>query len=192
MPPANSAPLPRVTPTTRPSKKISSVSPDNGRTVSGWPTFAAVSKCGVGRSDEPQPAAAGSIETVRTTSDDGIAMSFPIKVCVVCSEEFELKPDKPGFANRCPQCSAPEATAPANQTPRRCRRAQDHRRSQCGVRREAMRELLYSKDRVNPAAHIRPELPNVVPESPCSVPITVKPSKLEIRGSVKPDLSCFL
>jgi hypothetical protein len=37
-------------------------------------------------------------------------MAFPIKVCVVCSEEFELKPDKPGFANRCPQCSEPEAT----------------------------------------------------------------------------------
>ena len=32
-------------------------------------------------------------------------MPFPIRVCVVCEEEFELKPDKPGFANRCPQCS---------------------------------------------------------------------------------------
>jgi hypothetical protein len=30
------------------------------------------------------------------------AMAFPIKVCVVCDEEFELKPDKPDFANRCP------------------------------------------------------------------------------------------
>jgi len=27
-------------------------------------------------------------------------MAFPIKVCVVCGEEFELKPGKPGFANR--------------------------------------------------------------------------------------------
>ena len=36
-------------------------------------------------------------------------MAFPIKVCVICSEEFELKPDKPGFANRCPECSATEA-----------------------------------------------------------------------------------
>ena len=36
-------------------------------------------------------------------------MPFPIKICVVCQEEFELKPDKPGFANRCPQCSAPDA-----------------------------------------------------------------------------------
>ena len=32
-------------------------------------------------------------------------MPFPIKVCVICKEEFELKPDKPGFANRCPQCT---------------------------------------------------------------------------------------
>ena len=34
-------------------------------------------------------------------------MAFPIKVCVVCEEEFELKPDKPGFANQLPgvQCS---------------------------------------------------------------------------------------
>jgi hypothetical protein len=39
-------------------------------------------------------------------------MAFPVKVCVVCDEEFELKPDKPGFANRCPACSAPESTEP--------------------------------------------------------------------------------
>jgi len=35
-------------------------------------------------------------------------MTFPIKTCVVCSEEFELRPNKPGFANRCPECSDPE------------------------------------------------------------------------------------
>jgi len=33
-------------------------------------------------------------------------MAFPIKVCAICSEEFELKPGKPGFANHCPECSA--------------------------------------------------------------------------------------
>ena len=42
-------------------------------------------------------------------------MVYPIKVCSVCSEEFELKTGKPGFANRCPECSEPDATAPANQ-----------------------------------------------------------------------------
>ncbi len=72
-------------------------------------------------------------------------MAFPIKVCVVCSEEFELKPDKPGFANRCPECSEPEpvdsitkqsvdATEP--RTPREVNEA----------RRQAMRDLLYRKD----------------------------------------------
>ena len=44
-------------------------------------------------------------------------MPFPIKVCAICKEEFELKPDKPGFANRCPQCSTEEATLPNQATP---------------------------------------------------------------------------
>ena len=35
-------------------------------------------------------------------------MAFPIKTCVVCHQEFELHPGKPGFANRCPSCSEPE------------------------------------------------------------------------------------
>jgi hypothetical protein len=46
-------------------------------------------------------------------------MAFPIKVCSICSEEFELKPGKPGFANCCPACSEPEpATDSANATQR--------------------------------------------------------------------------
>ncbi len=44
-------------------------------------------------------------------------MPFPIKICVVCNEEFELKPNKPGFANRCPQCSDPEETDPRRKGP---------------------------------------------------------------------------
>ena len=36
-------------------------------------------------------------------------MAFPIRTCVICEEEFELRPGKPGFANRCPACSTPEA-----------------------------------------------------------------------------------
>jgi hypothetical protein len=72
-------------------------------------------------------------------------MPFPIKVCVVCSEEFELRPGKPGFANRCPACSEPEQTEPA---------------AACGVdpgdrktasemneaRRRAIRDMLYRKE----------------------------------------------
>jgi hypothetical protein len=68
-------------------------------------------------------------------------MPFPIKTCVVCSEEFELKPGKPGFANRCPACSEPEANpaAPGPDTLKSSREAN-------AARREAMRNLLYRKD----------------------------------------------
>jgi hypothetical protein len=72
-------------------------------------------------------------------------MSFPIKVCIVCSEEFELKPDKRGFANRCPECSA---TEPADSTTKR-RMDADERKTVMEAneaRRQAMRDLLYRKD----------------------------------------------
>jgi hypothetical protein len=72
-------------------------------------------------------------------------MAFPIKVCVVCSEEFELKPGKPGFANRCPSCSEPEE---ANAKTKQAMDA-DERKSRVEAneaRREAMRNLLYRKD----------------------------------------------
>jgi len=72
-------------------------------------------------------------------------MAFPIRVCAVCSEEFELKPDKPGFANRCPACSEPES---ANPTTKQSMDA-DERRAAAEAneaRRRAMRDLLYRKD----------------------------------------------
>lgn len=75
----------------------------------------------------------------------GAGMAFPIKACVVCSEEFELKPGKPGFANRCPECSEPEATGPVTKRPMDA----DERRAQSAAneaRRKAMRDLLYRKD----------------------------------------------
>jgi hypothetical protein len=71
-------------------------------------------------------------------------MSFPIKVCVVCSEEFELKPDKPGFANRCPACSEPELPGGGNRS-----MDADERKAHSELneaRRGAIRELLYRKD----------------------------------------------
>lgn len=72
-------------------------------------------------------------------------MKFPIKTCIVCEEEFELRPDKPGFANRCPECSQPEATeAGGKQT-----MSADERRSAAEAneaRRAAMKNLLYRKD----------------------------------------------
>ena len=72
-------------------------------------------------------------------------MAFPIKVCVICSEEFELKPDKPGFANRCPACSEPE---PVDSKPKQGLDA-DERKALMEAneaRRRAMRDLLYRKD----------------------------------------------
>ena len=71
-------------------------------------------------------------------------MSFPIKVCVICSNEFELKPDKPGFANRCPDCSTPEADEPAKQSTDAFQRQTE--REVNDARRQAMRDLLYRKD----------------------------------------------
>lgn len=72
-------------------------------------------------------------------------MPFPIRVCVECEEEFELKPDKPGLATRCPQCSEPE---PARTSSGRAMDA-DERKSESEAneeRRKAIRELLYRKD----------------------------------------------
>jgi hypothetical protein len=72
-------------------------------------------------------------------------MGFPIKVCAVCSEEFELKPGKPGFANRCPACSEPEQADPA---PKRGVDADERKslKEANEARRRAMRDLLYRKD----------------------------------------------
>jgi len=73
------------------------------------------------------------------------SMPFPIKVCAICSEEFELKPDKPGFANRCPECSAEES----NNSATKQHMDADERKNQTeanAARRQAIRELLYRKD----------------------------------------------
>ena len=72
-------------------------------------------------------------------------MAFPIKVCVVCSEEFELRPDKPGFANRCPACSEPESIDPTTKPPM----SADERKAEAEAneaRRKAIRDLLYRKE----------------------------------------------
>jgi len=69
-------------------------------------------------------------------------MSYPIKTCVVCGEQFELKPDKPGFANRCPDCSEEDAADPRS-------RGTDAERGNSEMnaeRRKAIRDLLYRKD----------------------------------------------
>lgn len=72
-------------------------------------------------------------------------MPFPIKVCAICSEEFELKPDKPGFANRCPECSASEANDLEAKRPKGAEGAKSDREGNA-ARRAAIRDLLYRKD----------------------------------------------
>lgn len=67
-------------------------------------------------------------------------MPFPVKTCVVCEEEFELKPGKPGFANRCPKCSVfeeDEQDAPPTEVADRDANE---------ARRKAIRDLLYRKE----------------------------------------------
>ena len=72
-------------------------------------------------------------------------MAFPIKICAICSEEFELRPDKPGFANRCPACSTPESTdsiAKGGVDP-------DERKADSELneaRRRTIRDMLYRGD----------------------------------------------
>lgn len=65
---------------------------------------------------------------------------YPIRVCSICSEEFELRPDKPGFANRCPACSEQGETSGKDESARESDRQLDE------ARRKAMRDLLYRKD----------------------------------------------
>jgi hypothetical protein len=75
----------------------------------------------------------------------GVCMTFPIKVCAICSEEFELKPDKPGFANRCPECSAPDSVDPVTRLPVDKDQLKSEREAN-EARRQAIRDLLYRKD----------------------------------------------
>ncbi len=73
-------------------------------------------------------------------------MAFPNKTCVVCGEEFELRPDKPGFANRCPECSTPEAMEqPQAKRPMTAEERKAEAEANA-ARRKAIRDLLYRKE----------------------------------------------
>ena len=69
-------------------------------------------------------------------------MAFPRRICSICSEEFELRPDKPGFANRCPSCSIEDDPATKGGQTRA-----EADRELSDARKKAMRDLLYRKDR---------------------------------------------
>ena len=73
-------------------------------------------------------------------------MPFPIRVCVVCKEEFELKPDKPGFANRCPECSVEEDPSDTGTKSSLGAEERQSEREANAERRKAIRDLLYRKD----------------------------------------------
>jgi hypothetical protein len=88
--------------------------------------------------------AAIRIQHRKSGFDKILGMSFPIKTCVVCGEEFELKPGKPGFANRCPECSDPESEAP----PEKRQLTAEERKAENDVnaeRRKVIRDMLYRK-----------------------------------------------
>ena len=72
-------------------------------------------------------------------------MPFPIRTCVICSEEFELRPDKPGFANRCPACSEPEETESSTSLGAEAidRKSANEMNAE---RRKAIRDMLYRKE----------------------------------------------
>lgn len=72
-------------------------------------------------------------------------MTFPLKICALCSEEFELRPNKPGFANHCPECSLPDASAAVTK-PRMDAEQRKSLNEANEARRSAMRNLLYRKD----------------------------------------------
>ena len=72
-------------------------------------------------------------------------MGFPIRKCIACGEEFELKPGKPGFANRCPDCSEPEGDGAS--TKEQLDAVERRAKSEADAeRRKAIRDLLYRKD----------------------------------------------
>ncbi|MGA9588085.1 MAG: hypothetical protein WBQ95_22325 [Terracidiphilus sp.] len=57
-----------------------------------------------------------------------------------------MRPDKPGFANRCPDCSSPEAEGDTD----KASMSAEERKALAEVnaeRRKVIRDLLYRKDR---------------------------------------------
>ncbi len=74
-----------------------------------------------------------------------LLMPFPMKICAVCGEEFELRPDKPGFANKCLECTEEEQEAAAAISGMDA----DQRREKAemdAARRDTIRNMLYRKD----------------------------------------------
>ena len=71
-------------------------------------------------------------------------MPFPWKICAVCGEEFELRPDKPGYANRCLECTEKDSSAANKPSLDAIERQNLSEMNE--ARRNAMRNMLYRKD----------------------------------------------
>jgi hypothetical protein len=71
-------------------------------------------------------------------------MAFPVKTCVVCEEEFELRPDHPGYANRCRQCNSPASVTDTGKSRKDADELKSEREAN-EARRQAIRELLYTR-----------------------------------------------
>lgn len=77
---------------------------------------------------------------------DKSVMPFPVKTCAVCGEEFELKPGKPGFANRCLDCTLEEQEAAAAKQFGMSADERKEKSEMDAARRDAIRNMLYRKD----------------------------------------------
>jgi len=64
-------------------------------------------------------------------------MSTKPTICVICGESFELKPGKPGFANRCLTCSSPKPLDPVKT--RRARKLDNLKLLKAGAKSELKR-----------------------------------------------------
>jgi len=67
-------------------------------------------------------------------------MAFPKRTCIVCEEEFELRPNHAGFANRCPQCNEEEADDSAGVAGAS---AFEGKKEADAARRQAIKDMLY-------------------------------------------------
>jgi hypothetical protein len=76
-------------------------------------------------------------------------MPFPMKTCAACGEQFELKPDKPGFANKCLECTEEEQEAKEAAAAKTSSMTADERKEKSemdAVRRDTIRNMLYRKE----------------------------------------------
>ena len=71
-------------------------------------------------------------------------MAFPTRTCKICGEEFELRPDHQGFANRCVECNAPKDDAPVETASMTAEERRVQREADA-ERRRVIREMLYEK-----------------------------------------------